>query len=230
MAAPTKIIVFYHMLLRMGDPPKVLPQACAIVTEQFAQMKESGLLESASEVIVGLNDSEDGLPHAKIYIPAIAKIVLHGLDSHSECLTIVEIEKWLKNNPDPAYIFYAQSKGATHPADSDYGNRVSAPWRHAMMGHLVTNWRQCVSDLDGGFEAAGCNWLTGMGWDKSQNIFGGNFWWARSDFLRTLPSIYERQRIKDSGIAAAESRYEAEVWIGNGPRLPKVAVYHPGGM
>lgn len=69
--------------------------------------------------------------------------------------------------------------------------------------------------------------MTGTDTPPGQSIWAGNFWWAKSDFLRTLPSIMNRERIKISGLGAAESRFESEVWIGNGPRLPRVRDYHP---
>lgn len=225
---PLKIAIFYHGLFYFGTPPELSFNALDIVQEQWNQVQTSGLLDAASEIIIGINGGPESEEVARLVFPAKAKLVLHGLESKAENLTIVEMEKWVPSHPD-WYVLYFHSKGVTHAADSQYG-KYSASWRRTMMGHLVGNWRNCVEDLRNGYEAAGCNWLTGMGWDKSQNIFGGNFFWARASFLSTLPSIYARQRIKDSGIASAESRYESEVWIGNGPRLPVVRVYHPGGM
>lgn len=223
------IAIFYHCLFAFDRPENFLKRACEIVHGQMQSVTRSGLLEAASHFTVGINGGPESLIYSRLFIPPKANCVFHGLQSHAENLTIVEIEKWLPTHPG-WHVLYFHAKGCTHPPDSHYGLTVSDPWRNAMMGHLVDNWRRCVADLEAGAEAVGCNWLTGMGWDKSQNIFGGNFWWATSDFLRTLPSIWARERIKTSGIGSAESRYEAEVWIGNGPRLPKVAVYHPGGM
>jgi hypothetical protein len=97
-----------------------------------------------------------------------------------------------------------------------------------MMLHCVTNWKKCVADLDAGAEAVGCHWMQGL--PGNQNIFAGNFWWAKASYLRTLPSIFERERIQKSGIKHVDSRYEAEVWLGFGPRLPIVKDYHPGGI
>ncbi len=96
-----------------------------------------------------------------------------------------------------------------------------------MMHYCVTHWQHCVKDLES-YEAVGCHWLTGQGWDKSQHYFAGNFYWVRSEFFSTIPSIYTRKRIKDSGIASLESRYEAEVIMGNGPRLPYFKNYYAG--
>lgn len=226
----SKIAVFYHCLFYHGNPPELRVPACEIVAEQMSQLEESGLSIYADEITVGINGPvEESRAAASMFLPAKSRMVFHGPNSFAENLTIVEIEKWLPAHPD-WLVLYFHAKGCSHPEGSSYAETKSKPWRRAMMHHLVTNWRQCVADLESGAEAVGCNWLTGMGWDHSQNIFGGNFWWARASYLLTLPSIYARERIKTSGIASAESRYEAEVWIGNGPRLPVVRVYHPGGM
>lgn len=226
----SKIAIFYHCLFHLGDSKELHMPACEIVAEQMAQLQESGLLAAADQFIVGINGPvQESHFAADMFLPGKALRVMHGPISFSENLTIVEIEKFVKTHPD-WLILYFHAKGCSHPDGSSYAETKSKPWRRAMMHHLVTNWRQCVSDLENGAEACGCNWLTGMGWDHSQNIFGGNFWWARASYLLTLPSIWQRERIKLSGIEAKESRYEAEVWIGNGPRLPVVKVYHPGGM
>ena len=99
-----------------------------------------------------------------------------------------------------------------------------------MMLHCVTEWRRCALDLHSGFDCCGAHWLSGQGWDKSQHYYAGTFWWCKASFFRTIPSVMTRQRIKDSGIDSIESRYEAEVVLGNGPRLPLVKNYYDGGI
>jgi hypothetical protein len=145
--------------------------------------------------------------------------VTHGLQSRAENLTIIEVEKFVKTHPD-WNVLYFHCKGGSHESGTSYSD-FSNRWRRCMMRRCVTEWRQAVAELDAGFEAVGCHWLTGMGHDKSQHYFAGTFWWATSNFLATVPSMYLRDRIKESGIASLESRYEAEVWIGNG-RMPKI--------
>jgi hypothetical protein len=187
-------------------------------------LKKSGLLDYASKFVVGINGGQESDELANLLLPPKAERILHGLDSRSENLTILEIEKWVKDNPD-WNVLYFHAKGATH-TDPDYAIK-RAPWRRCMMRNLVTAWQRCVNDLDRGYESVGCHWLTNMGSDRSQNYWGGNFWWAKSNFLRTLPPMTERYRIKLSGISSIESRYEAEVFLGTGPRLPHVKDYHP---
>jgi len=223
------IAIFYHCLFMHGTPPELRPAAFAIVHEQMSRLQDSGLTEAASEIVIGINgptsESED---YARLLCPAKARLVFHGPDSFSENLTLVEIEKWAPSHPD-WNVLYLHAKGCTHALGSDY-LKMSSRWRNCMMEELVYHWKRCLQDLDSGIEAVGCHWLTGQGWDHSQHYFAGNCWWACSSFLATLPSIYKRARITESGIGHPDSRYEAEVWIGNGSRPPIVRDYAHHGL
>lgn len=219
-----KIAIFYHGLFALGDPPEILPNAAAIIWQQMEFIKVSGLLEAASEMHIGINGSIESEVFSKALLPEKSKITYHGLDSRNENLTLVMIEQWLKQNAGEAYVLYFHAKGCTHPINDG----LRTPWRNCMTRHVIHNWRLCVAALNAGYDAAGCHWMTPPATPPGQFIFGGNFWWAKASFLRTLPSIYERARIKESGIKAFESRYESEVWIGNGPQPPRVKDFHPG--
>jgi hypothetical protein len=221
----TPIAIFYHGLISHGDPRTVRPVALSIIDEAMRYLMTYGLLDAASELHTCFNGAQSEEQWAKQLVPGKARIVMHGPHSFAENLTLVELERWLKDHPN-WHVLYFHAKGATHDLVSPYALKVQG-WRNCMLLHLVQNWRQCVQDLDTGYEAVGCHWMTGLA-DGTQNIFAGNFWWATSNYLRTLPSIFERERIKISGIADKESRFEAEVWIGNGKRLPRVRDYHPG--
>jgi len=212
------IAVYYHCLFELGDPPEVLPQAVSIVHEQMTQLRVSGLLDAATKLVVGINGGEASREIANMVIPAKAEIIMHGLESRSENLTICALHDFAKENPG-WLILYHHSKSCTHDQNSDYG-KFATRWRRCMEKTCVTRWRECVSELENGYDAVGAHWLKEMGHDKSQHFFAGNFWWATSDFIATVPSMYTRDRIKVSGISNVESRYEAEVWISIGP-LPK---------
>jgi hypothetical protein len=223
-----RIAIFYHCLFVLGDPPEMLPAALEIVCDQMEALRSSGLLDAAEEMHVGVNGGKESEMFANGLLPKKAQITYHGLQSRSENLTVVMLENWVKDHPD-WYVFSFHSKGATHAMGSDYGS-FAHRWRQRMEHHCIHGWRQCVADLDAGYEACGAHWLTAQGWDRSQHYFAGTMWWCKSSFFATIPSIYTRQRIKDSGIGALESRYEAEVKIGNGPRLPRVKNYYDGPM
>jgi len=187
----------------------------------------SGLEDAASEIHIGVNGDESSEVHAAGLLPIKSKVVYHGAQCRNELRTLLMVEDWCKKNPGEANILYFHSKGCTHAPDSDYGKNMSTPWRRRMMRHCVEDWRRCVMDLRV-FDTVGCHWLSGQGWDKSQHYYAGTFWWCRASFFRTIPSVMTRQRIKDSGIDALESRYEVEVHLGNGPRLPLVKNYYDG--
>jgi hypothetical protein len=138
-------------------------------------------------------------------------------------MTVEMVLNWAKMFPG-WNILYLHGKGASHDSNSEYARNVSAPWREAMMQDLVVNWRQCVADLEAGHDIACMVWLWEQGWDKSQHIPAGTFLWITSDFAAKLPSLYLRERIKQDGIGAVTSRFEAEVAWGNGPR-PNVQAY-----
>lgn len=220
------IAIFYHSRFYLGDPPELLLPAVQIVAEQIEAMERTGLLAAAKEMIAGVNGGEESHDVARLLLPAKANLVFHGLESQGENLTIVELERWAPAHPG-WLVLYLHSKGASHPPDSDYGNNVSAPWRRSMMEDLVGHWQTAVQWLNEGADVVCSHWLWNMA-DGSQHIPAGNFLWTKASFVATLPSIYRRERIKTSGIAALESRYEAEVYWGNGPR-PNVRQFRPNG-
>lgn len=221
------IIIFYHAVFNIDGVH--LPSSRPIVHEQMKMLKERGLEDAAAEIHIGINGDKSSEVHAAGLLPEKAKVVYHGTQCRNELRTLLMVEDWCKENAGEAYILYFHSKGATHAPDSDYGNNMSTPWRRRMMKHCVEDWRRCVMDLRV-FDTAGCHWLSGQGWDKSQHYYAGTMWWCRASFFRTIPSFTTRQRIKDSGIDSIESRYEVEVHLGNGPRLPLVKNYYDGGI
>jgi hypothetical protein len=214
------IAIFFHGLFYLGD--RHMPNAGCIISNQITQMVNSGLWDAASEIYVGINGGEESHAVGKAIIPAKATVMYFGLQNHSENLTIVMLHEWAMAHPG-WNVLYVHSKGATHAPDSDYGTRVSKPWREGMMHDLVVHWRTCVADLDT-HDIACMVWLWDQGWDRSQHIPAGNFIWVTSDFVAKLPSMLLRERIKQDGLGAATSRFEAEVFWGNGPR-PTVKAY-----
>lgn len=218
------IAVFYHCLTHLGIPPQPLPDAVAIIRDQMAQLKAGGLADACNEMVVGVNGGDESQAVIRKFVPAKAKLILHGLESRAENLTIVELWNWAKTHPD-WNVCYFHCKGATHAAHTEYA-KFSGRWRDGMMKYVVTNWQQCVVDLDS-HDIACAHWMWNMA-DGTQHIPAGNFLWVTSNFVAKLPSMHLRDRIKGSGIANVESRYESEVFWGNGQR-PNVKAYLPNG-
>ena len=220
------ICIWYHGLFFLGDPPQSMPGAMWIVAEQMGLLWATGLLNAASSMYVGVNGGLESARLVKERIPSKAQVIFHGLGSRSENLTIVALHDWAKGHPD-WNILYFHSKGASCEHGSEKFQR-NAIWRQTMMNDLVLNWRTCVAELEAGHDIVCSHWKWHAA-DGSQHLPAGNFCWLTSNFVAKLPSIFERERIKISGIGAVESRYEAEVFWGNGPR-PNVKMFrkYPG--
>jgi hypothetical protein len=218
------IAIFWHTVFILGEPPEPSPHAITIVSSQMEVIQSSGLLDIASEMYVGINGDEESQVFADGIIPEKAIKVYHGTQCKNELRTIMLMQEVMRGRTG-WYVLYGHAKGASHTLTDE----LSYNWRWCMLHHLVQNWDVCISSLRGGVDMAGCHWKTGMV-DGTQSLFAGNCWWAKSEFLNTLPPIEDNLRIPlMGGIDAFASRYEAEVWIGTGKRLPKVRDYHPTG-
>lgn len=218
----TPIIVFFHGLFILNGG--VLPQAVEIVKEQMAALKSSGLEDAASEIYIGINGGDESAAFAEM-LPKKAAVMFHGLQCRNENRTIQSIESRVMGGDD-FYACYFHTKGAQFPPGDDFRTR----WRRRMTHHVITEWRKCVAAMDSGVEACGCHYLTPEQYPGlvGHPYFGGNFWWGTSSFLRTLPPIIESPAVAQHGVDAFESRYEAESWIGHGPRRPRIKDFHAG--
>ena len=212
------IAIFYHSVFFLGEPPEPSARAISVTDWQMKIMKGSGLEESAKEIYCGINGGEESEPIAEALLPKKALKIYHGLQSHGENRTVILMQEWALTHPD-WLVLYFHPKGCTHAP----GEGGVDGWRDRMMYYCVQQWRQCVHDLRT-FEAVGCHWMG----DGVHNYFAGTFFWVRSEFWATIPSIMNRARIKESGIDPTISRHEAEVVIGCGPRLPVIKDYFPG--
>jgi hypothetical protein len=209
----TPTAIFYHCVFIIDGV--ILAECANIVQRQMAQLEQSGLLGVCNEFHVGVNGGLESEKFVQAYIPAKARVTYHGASSRSENPTIVMLEEWVNTHPG-WNVLYFHSKGVTHKPGT-FESKKSRVWREGMMADLVTRWRFCVSQLERGFDIVAALWMWGM-CDGTQHIPAGNFLWIKSDFAAKLPSILLRDRIKQDGIAAATSRFEAEVYWGNGPR------------
>lgn len=121
------------------------------------------------------------------------------------------------------FTLYAHTKGAANPS------RLQESWRRSMTCALLGGvhgdrsdaLQSHVASLAIAFDLVCCHWLTEREFphvvvDTPFPMVGGNFWLARNDFLRGLPTVPN------------SSRHDAEAWIGLGPRTPRVLDLNPG--
>lgn len=202
-----KIAVFYHCLLSSKHRPIPEETAINLICDQMAALEVSGLAEAANDIYVHVNGSAEDASIIASVCSDKSHVILNDT-SNSEIPTLVDLHKWATDNPHCA-VLYHHTKGVSTPG--------ADRWRKRMENHMVWNWKDCVQRL-GMYEAVGCHWLT-----PEQNpgsvtspFFGGNFWWARSEYVSRLPLLPPD---------TWENRYEAESWIGRG--IPRPTIFDP---
>lgn len=99
----------------------------------------------------------------------------------NEFTTLELIQKDTKIFGDSDYIFYLHTKGASKQNDENYKNIIS--WRNLMNFFNI----QKVKDVFKLFERTDFN-TYGVLFTSVANwrIYSGNFWWAKSNYLKTL--------------------------------------------
>jgi hypothetical protein len=207
------LCVVYHCLLASQQRPIDPDYALSLIESQMKALRESGLEEASSAIYVGVNGSESDALAIACMVPSKSVVVCHGQGATTEIPTMNIIRSWVPNHPG-WLVLYHHAKGISTPNQAD-------GWRRRMEHHNVWGWRKCVAALEQGHDACGCHWLTPEGNPGviTSPFFGGTFYWATSEYLATLPPLPE---------AKWEHRYDAESWIGRGPRRPNVRDWSPG--
>jgi hypothetical protein len=208
------ICVFYHCIITGGERNIDTDYALNLVASQMSALTKSGLADAASAIYICVNGSESDAMAVASMVPNKAQVIHHGSASRTEIPTLNILRDWVQTHKD-WYVLYHHTKGVSTPNQAD-------GWRRRMEGYCVYSWTRCVQSLTEGAEVCGCHWLTPEQHGKNvigSPFYGGNFWWSRGTYLATLPPLPE---------PTWANRYEAEVWIGRGPKRPRVVDFCPG--
>jgi hypothetical protein len=197
---PKSIAIWYHVCTSLNRE-----HALEIMESQSLALVESGVATAASQILVGANSVTGDLPEIYARLPGRSIVWTHPESDWpmGEGPTIRLLQEWSKAFPE-CYVLYLHTKGLSADRNSPQ-YESSYKWRMQMMSACVWRWRECVHQLGKGMESVG------QRWDDATNgsYWAGNFWWATSAFLNTLPAV------------GWGSRFDAETWIGTGPQLPK---------
>ena len=175
------------------------------------KMGQSGLLNKAEKILVGINGNDGS------WINSLSKKVeiIYQFDKPEleQSLTLSSI-RFLASLETEANIFYVHTKGVTHK-----NSLAQTDWREYMEYFILTRWKECYLELDKS-DVVGVDWHLGEGYmgatsKKCGNIpvtphFSGNFWWATAEYLKTLPPLFP-----------LINKYQCEFWVGM--KNPKVS-------
>jgi hypothetical protein len=175
---------FYHVF---ADGDWLTP-----ATEHIEELALSGLIDNLDDLFLGVVGSPENREKVKRELPGVC---VAECATGWEQVTLQKVHEFAQQ--DDGAIFYAHTKGAWSNSE------LARQWRVSMTHDTVTRWKECVTALQV-VEAAGPYWLNS--WEPEHVdhdfFFAGNFWWARSDYVRTLDPV------------GVENRYQAEGWIG----------------
>jgi hypothetical protein len=187
---------FYHVF---ADGDWEIP-----ATEHFEELRVSGLLDELDGIYLGVVGSRENRRKVK-------RTLRHHVTVEAgegwEQVTLNKLHDFCQT--DDGVVLYAHTKGAWSRGE------LAKVWRVSMTHDVVTRWRECVYALEK-VQCAGPFWLRSNMPEHSghESFFAGNFWWARSDYVRTLEPV------------GLENRFQAEGWVGLGK--PSVKIMREG--
>lgn len=178
----------------------------SIVTDHMKALRASQLWDQLEFMRIGIVGSSKNRAKVRLALPE-AEVIAEA-DEGWEQVTLEALHKWSVDNE--ARILYAHTKGAWSQSE------LADVWRQSMTFDNVMRWRELVPQLMTN-DVAGAFWIhSDMPEHRHhRRFFAGNYWWANTAYLRTLPPI------------GTETRYQAEGWIGLGDK-PRAYVIRDG--
>ena len=196
-----KIDIFYHIYF--------LNNWFDIVKDQVEYLRSSSLFENSQIKIGALYDkhNDDDIKKLKnLFIDDdnVTYLFIEGNNGAAESNTLKCLKLYSDLLTENRNILYIHAKGVTQ-----YGSIREIPvykWRKMMEYFLIEKWENCVEKLNDGYDCCGINYqyhaATIEGKLKGINIFNGNFFWVKSEYVKKL-----------NVDLLFEHRYSSENWI-----------------
>jgi hypothetical protein len=147
-------------------------------------IKASGLYDQTKEIRVGIvNNKANIIEDNRLKDPKI-KIIGHGPSRLYERLTIHTMRKDSEN--EICQYWYVHTKGISYYSDDffDYHKRECViDWIKLLIFWNLIKWRIASNRLFT-HDVYGCEFT-----HNPTPHFSGNFWWANSQYIKTLPNI-----------------------------------------
>jgi hypothetical protein len=177
-----KIAVFYHVY-QAGNWQEIF-------NEQFGAIEQSGLLDEAEFVHLGINGT------MQFNYPKVNSLI--NPNQHmEETETLKSLLNFSKENPGYK-VLYIHTKGVNKNL------QLMDDWRRMMNYFCIERWEEVVPLLDK-YDAVGCNYFEDT-WLGHYPHFSGNFWWSNTDYIVNL----------DHSFLETSRRWDREFWIGTG--------------
>lgn len=168
-----------------------------IISEQRKLILESGLYDKSEHIFVGCSGSFEELENAENLLSHYPKFKLlyYPILSDYEFSTLKYIQAFIENR-NTFFAFYIHTKAVSHPI-SEGGKH----WRDYMNYYNITRFQDNIDKLKEGYDTCGVKLIPPGNFPYH---YSGNFWWANSDYIKTLKPIHKLD---------TTNRFEAEMWI-----------------
>jgi hypothetical protein len=200
-----KIKIFVHLT--------DLPKSQSVAEEILEKLIISDLIDNA-ETEFYCNYKLDNFKWLEERIknyPNASIVNLNATPEEYELPTLNELKKFCDLSKEEYYILYIHHKGASRVGKKGYPGIPD--WRKLMLYFNVERWKDAVEKLDQNFDTVGALWSR-----KKFDHYSGNFWWAKSSYIKKLPFIerpvnlnYQQEPQFNHSL---HYRFDAECWIG----------------
>lgn len=229
-----KKVLFYHIYLTDD-----YASWAYMFMEQFKMLEDTGLLNTLDEVQVICISQQDKRINTFLDLcstfrnmsvcvynnsHADDKSMLTGINTSKTITENVTMQKiWNYCQKQDFHVLYLHAKGITSVDNHLKNGNVNVfknyyYWRKFLEWGVIERWNECVELLNR-YDAVGVNYF-----DSPAPHYSGNFWWANSSYIRTLPdpSTIEwwkdlQQRTTDSWLKTAPDRFRDEMWLCSNP-------------
>lgn len=205
-----KVQLFHHVV--------DLPNSEQILLEQIERIKKSKFLDLDSLYHICINGDlskfNDLIVELKNF-KNIKFVQLRNDCTEFEFPTLTYIKEIVDNEQQESYVGYIHMKGSSQVHSVEVQD-----WRKLLEYFIIDKHLQCINELGNGIDIVGVNFIDA----HIGKHFSGNFWWARSKYLKTLPhlplprSIDKGKKSPFTNQIYTDSnwRYDHEKWITSG--------------
>lgn len=186
----TKLAIFIHAA--------ILDRVSERLQQYVSLMQESGLLDVAQRVVVSFigKDPIPEVPYTSVQ-PVHSSSDLQEFEVPTQQL----LYEYAVSNPD-AKILYLHTKGVGKEV-----NMCIEEWVAYMIHFLVKEWKHAVESLE---SCVSC----GVDLSAEPTLhYSGNFWWARADYIASLPPPSEFKNIERYPNPLHSERHNQEFWV-----------------
>jgi len=236
--------IFYHIALTDEVSSWIY-----VFLDQMRELTDSNLLQKTNKIFICAVGNKSNIQIISEYVQLFCNIYHKDiifnyiekpydddelLNINQSTKVIVEdftldiIWNYVKNLNENEHIMYMHSKGITgvkrlienEEQKSYFSFLCVQNWRKFLEWGVIENYEKCCNALTT-HDTAGVNWSF---WPTPH--YSGNFWWANSDYLKTLSDPKNGdwwiniRNTKYSSLTYLPDRLKDELWIGsNNPKF-----------